>query len=140
MKHIIILFLTVIISEHVSLAEENKKLNCNLWSYDGYCIVTIFKLISRPEEYSGQKIAVVGVGSIVFESEAIFTDYSSFKQFIPFNSISLQLTSIQIKKNGWMTGKYLLIKGDFTYPEKSMKNSNGVLDNIIEIKRVGVNE
>ncbi len=133
-------YTTLLIGSCFCMGREETQKQCTLVSYDGFCVVSIYRLVSNPMYFSGKKIAVVGIASIGFESNSIFTDYGSYKQYIIFNSVKLDLTPKQTKKFEWMSGKYLLFKGLFNFPDKRGSAFNGILGDIKEIRRVGVNE
>ena len=95
--------------------------------------VSIINLIATPEKYNGKCVRIRGMLATGHESNAIFLDEGSYKNFIYANSISLVLTSQQVEHFSGGNGAYALVEGMF---EQEMQTDLSFQGRIKKISRI----
>jgi len=77
--------------------------------------VSMVKLISRPKDYDGKLVRVVGVGQVGFEANGLYLSSDDYKHHITKNALSLafkdgvaELDSLQV-----LNGQFVRVEGIF---------------------------
>jgi hypothetical protein len=89
-------------------------------------------LISRPEEFDGKKVVVIGYGTIRFEDLYIYLTPYDAQQRITENALGLVLTAAQFKTSYKLDHQTVEVEG--TFHRSKTSNQNGFIDEITEIQ------
>ena len=105
-------------------------------------LISLVQLIANPQDYHGKEVIVMGYLNLMlegkipfpFEGNAIYLHEDDWKHAVAKNGLALEITSDFAKKQSWVDGKYVILRGRFNANNKGKGGHwSGTIENVSNI-------
>jgi hypothetical protein len=96
--------------------------------------VSLIQLIASPEQFNGKDVRVIGFLHLEFEGDAVYSHRDDYEYSIHKNSVSINLSELQIRSWRKLSRGYVIVQGRFNSVEQGHFGArSGSLQNITRL-------